>query len=211
MSDKEKKADEYKCIANNLSTKKFLDFFNPLILSVLLTLTDEYIVVFPDGSKDEYSYNPVHLLHTCCCDCDGCPTRYDDNGNWIPCEDPEIFVKTKPTKNELLSAVFFAILQDVFGSDKSKLDKRSRYLMSLVRRNITDTSYVESRVCDLVKYVTFDYLVMYKELFPNPVLSTKCGQRLERIYMSRHRFLEVLKNLLLDKFHLDIVKIILNY
>lgn len=211
MSDKEEKIDEYNCFANNLSTKKFLDFFNPLILSILWTLTDEYIVIYPDGSKDEYPYKPLHLFHTCCCDCDGCTPRYDDDGNWILCEDPKMYVKTKPTKNELLSAVFFAILQDVFGSDKSKLDKRSRYLMSLVRENITHTPYVRSRVCDLVKYVTLDYLVMYKELFPDPVISTKCGQRLERIYRCRHQFLEVMKNLLLDKFHLDLVKIILNY
>lgn len=211
MSEEKKNVDGYNCFSNNLSATKFLEFFNQLILSLLSTLTDEYIVILPDGSKESYPYKPSHLFHMCCCDCDGCTPLQDEDGNWIPCTDPKMYLKTKPTKNELLSAVFFTILQDVFGSDQSKLDKRSRYLMSLVRENITHTPYVRSRVCDLVKYVTLDYLVMYKELFPDPVLSTKYGQRLERIYRSRHRFLEVLKNLLLDNLHLDLVNIILNY
>jgi hypothetical protein len=200
-------------VETKVDANKFMELFNPLILEELLKMNNQYFVIYPDGTKEVFSFKPNHLFHDCCCDCSGCPGHRvkDENGVLIGCDDPDLYEFNKPNKDELLSAVFYVILQNVFGNDRSKLDKRSRWLLSFVRENITHTPYVRNRVCDLVKWVTNDYLVMYKELFPDPVLSTKYGQRLELIYKNRHRLLEFLKNLLLEKFDLNLVYIILNY
>lgn len=200
-----------------MNRNDFNDLFSHLIIDFLRSYDVRYFIRY-GNYKAVTRKQPSD--HFCCCDCAGCPGPLytDEEGKIIGCipsYDPDKCECSEPTYTEVEYAVFYVYLQVQAGIfDKRKFDKRSLWLISQAKKLVSTKMMVQpfhpNLLKDLVHYVSYNDTVLYRELFPEEVDRTRCGQKLEMIITVRERFFEKLYEYL-NFLPRDIVLLVLFY